>query len=138
MIEAKCGSEWVVRLQDGESVTDALRGLQDDAALILMGIGMIRDAQLGYWNGSEYEVHSVAEPAELVGLQGNLAINSEGERIVHVHLTLSSQNGTVHGGHLIAATVHNTLEMALLPLDHIAMERRGEPSGLVGLFPRTK
>ncbi len=118
-------------------MVDTLRSVRCDAALILMGIGMLRDVQLGYWNGSTYEVHTVAEPAELIGLQGNLAVNGEGERVVHVHLCLSSQDETVRGGHLIAATVHNTLEMALLPLAQIAMDRRPEPNGLVGLFPRT-
>jgi len=119
MIEAKAAREWIVRLQDGENLVDALRGL-----------GM------GYWNGSEYEIHTYPDPAELLSLQGNLATDDAGQRIAHAHLSLSRQDGSVRGGHLVAATVHNTLEMGLLPLEGIAMERRSESNGLVGLFPR--
>ena len=136
MIEAKSTHEWVVRLQDGENLADALRGLGSDSALILSGIGMVRDVELGYWNGSEYEVHAYPDPAELICLQGNLATDDAGQRIAHVHLALSRQDGSMRGGHLVAATVHNTLEMGLLPLEEIAMDRRPESNGLVGLFPR--
>jgi len=136
MIEAKAAREWIVRLQDGENLVDALRGLGSDSALILSGIGMVRDVELGYWNGSEYEIHTYPDPAELLSLQGNLATDDAGQRIAHAHLSLSRQDRSVRGGHLVAATVHNTLEMGLLPLEGIAMERRSESNGLVGLFPR--
>ena len=136
MIEARTAREWVVRLQDGEALADGLQGLESDSALIVSGIGMVRDIKLGYWNGSEYEAHAYPEPAELLSLQGNLALDAEGQRIAHVHISISTQDGSVRGGHLIAATVHNTLEMGLLPLASIAMDRRPESNGLMGLFPR--
>jgi uncharacterized protein len=136
MIEARNEREWVVRLQDGEDVIQALRALNADSALILEGIGMVRGATLGYWNGTSYEEHPHAAPAELVCLQGNLAVGEGGERIVHAHATLAERDGTVSGGHLLQATVHNTLELGLLPLDGIALERHPEPGGLMGLVPR--
>jgi len=136
MIEAKSGQEWVVRFQDGEDLVDALRALDGDSALILTGIGMVREAELGYWNGKEYETHAHPDPAELISLQGNLALDETGVQIVHIHASLSAQNGSVHGGHLIRATVHNTVEMALLPLEGIALGRKSESNGLMGLFPK--
>ena len=136
MIEAMNAHEWVVRLQDGEDLVAVLRDLVSDSALILSGIGMVRNVELGYWNGSEYEVHVYPDPAELLSLQGNLALDDAGQRIAHVHLSLSRRDGSVRGGHLVAATVHNTLEMGLLPLEAIALDRKPESNGLVGLFPR--
>ena len=97
---------------------------------------MVRDVKLGFWNGSAYEIHEYPEPAELLTLQGNLALDDAGERMAHVHLSLSSQDGSVRGGHLVTATVHNTIEMGLQALDGIAMDRKPEPNGLVGLHPR--
>ncbi len=138
MIEAKNAHEWVVRLQDGENLVEALRALGQDSALILSGIGMVRETELGYWNGMEYEVHACPDPAELLSLQGNLALDEAGQRIVHAHLLLSGQDGLVRGGHLVRATVHNTIEIGLLPLEGIALERRLESNGLMGLFPRIK
>lgn len=135
MIEAKAGQEWVVRLQDGEDLVETLRELRSDAALILAGVGMVRDVQLGYWNGKEYEIHSYTEPMELVSTQGNLAVDGSGQRIVHAHVALAAQDGSMCGGHLVQATAHNTVEIGLLPLVDIFLERRAEESGLVGLFP---
>ncbi|MBE0636750.1 DUF296 domain-containing protein [Candidatus Bipolaricaulota bacterium] len=135
MIEVKTGQEWMVRLQDGDDLMGALGKLESDAALILAGIGMVRDAQLGYWNGSEYEIHTYPDPMELVSMQGNLAIDHSGQRIVHAHISLAARDGAMCGGHLVKATAHNTVEIGLLPLRDIALERRPESSGLVGLFP---
>ena len=138
MIEAKIAHEWVVRLQDGEDLMSALRALGGDSALILTGIGMVREAELGYWNGKEYETHAHAAPSELISLQGNLARDETGAQIVHAHISLSGQDGSVHGGHLIRAAVHHTVEVTLLALKGIALERKLEPNGLVGLFPQTR
>ena len=115
-----------------------LRALGGESALILTGIGMVREAELGYWNGKEYETHAHPAPAELISLQGNLALDETGAQIVHAHVSLSGQDGSVHGGHLIRAVVHNTLELSLIALEGIALERKLEPNGLVGLFPRTR
>lgn len=138
MIEARSTHEWVVRLQDGEDLVEALRTLAIDSALILTGIGMIREAELGYWNGAEYENHAHPAPAELISMQGNLARDESGAQIVHAHVALSGQDGTVRGGHLIAAIVHNTVELTLLPLEGITLKRKLEPNGLAGLFPTTR
>lgn len=138
MIEAKNEHEWVVRLQDGEDLVAVLRGLEQDSAHVLTGIGMVREAELGYWNGKEYEVHAYPAPAELISLQGNLGLDGSGVRIVHAHVLLSGQDGSVYGGHLIHATAHNTVELGLLPLEGIDLERKLESNGLVGLIPKVK
>jgi predicted DNA-binding protein with PD1-like motif len=65
-------------------------------------------------------------------------MNEAGERIAHVHVSLARKDGSVRGGHLVAATVHNTLEMGLLPLEAIALDRKQESNGLMGLFPRLR
>ncbi len=137
MIEARTQREWMVRLEDGEDVVGALRRLEEGmSAAILAGIGMLRDAELAYWNGDAYETHEHPNPSELVCLQGNLAIDEDGARVVHAHACLAAPDGTVAGGHLVRATVHNTLELTLLPLADVSLERRREANGLVGLYPR--
>ena len=136
MIEAKRGTEWVLRFQDGEDLMDRLRGIASDSALILLGIGMVRDAELGYWDGTEYQIRRCVAPCELIALQGNLARDASGAQVAHVHVSLAREDGTVIGGHLVRAIVHNTVEMALRPLQDVVLERKAESSGLVGLFPR--
>jgi len=136
MIEARGDREIVLRLVDGEDLLGGLLGLEVDGALILGGIGMVRNAVLGYWNGTAYEEHEIREPAELLSMQGNIARRDE-ERIVHCHVSVARREGTVAGGHLLAATVANTAEIVLGVPRGIVLERREEPNGVAGLYPRT-
>jgi predicted DNA-binding protein with PD1-like motif len=134
MIEGRSGADWVIRLVDGERLAASLASLELDSGVILGGIGMVRDARLGYWNGTSYEEHRIAEAAELLSMQGNVAVSPEG-RIVHCHLTLALRDGTVRGGHLIEATVTNTAEISLRVLRGVRLSRRIEKNGLLGLYP---
>jgi len=136
MIEARGEREVVVRMLDGESLVENLLSIYVSAAVIVGGIGMVREARLAYWNGTDYEEHEAAEPAELLAMQGNLALR-DGERVVHCHLTLARRDGTVVGGHLVAATVANTVELVLTIPEGIRLKRKPEPSGLVGLYPES-
>jgi len=137
MIEARGERQIVLRMIDGEDLLGSLLSVAAESAVIVGGVGMVRDARLGYWNGTEYEEHAVAEPAELLAMQGNLA-RLDGEPVVHCHLTIARRDGTVTGGHLIAATVANTAEVVLALPDGIVLERRQESTGLAGLYPRTE
>jgi predicted DNA-binding protein with PD1-like motif len=136
MIEARGTNEIVVRMLDGESLSEGLRSIEVESAAVLCGVGMVRDATLAYWNGTEYEEHVIEEPTELLSMQGNIA-RRDGERVVHCHLTIARRDGTVAGGHLVSATVANTAEIVLGKLDGIVLERKMEPNGLVGLHPRS-
>ena len=67
-------------------------------------------------------------------MQGNIAMHGS-ERIVHCHISVARRDGTVAGGHLLAATVTNTAEIALRLPPGITLERREEDTGLLGLYP---
>lgn len=136
MIEARGDREIVLRLVDGEDLLGELLNVEVEGALILGGIGMVRDARLGYWNGIEYEEHQIVEPVELLAMQGNIA-RRDGERMAHCHVTVARRDGTVAGGHLLRATVTNTAEIVLALPKGIVLERRMDPNGLAGLYPRT-
>jgi len=135
MIEARDGTGRVVRLMDGEDLMARLAGLGLDSGIIVAGIGMVRDAELGYWNGETYEIHSIPEACELLAMQGNIGCREDGEKVVHAHLTLARRDGTVAGGHLVRATVENTVEAFLQDLPGVALLRKPEKTGLVGLYP---
>jgi len=136
MIEARTDHDAVVRMTDGEDLLAGLSALGDDAAVLTCGIGMLREIELGYWNGEVYEKHRIEEAVELVSLQGTVAM-MDGERIVHLHTCVALRDGSTRGGHLFAGTVHNTAEIALRIPPGIALERAQEPSGLSGLRPTT-
>lgn len=135
MIEAGTERDVVVRLMDGEDLVGELLRLPVDAGIVACGIGMLREIELGYWNGEVYEKHSVDEPVELVSLQGTIARLGD-ERIVHVHACVGRRDGSALAGHLFSGTVHNTAEIALSLPRGIALERKPEKNGLSGLCPR--
>ena len=138
MLSVRSGENVVVRLFDGEDVMKALGeiDLQGSSAVLLGAVGMVGELGLGFWNGEAYEVHRVDEPSELLGMQGNIGTAADGARVVHAHLSVGRRDGTVAGGHLVEAKAVNTVELALRLLPGIVLERKPEPSGLVGLYPR--
>ncbi|MGQ9478077.1 MAG: PPC domain-containing DNA-binding protein, partial [Candidatus Bipolaricaulia bacterium] len=101
MLKAEAGADLIVRLEDGADLLASLASLGVEAGVVL-GIGMVREARLGYWNGSEYEEHRIEEPAELLSLHCNLSLK-EGRPFPHCHAILSRRDGTVVGGHLLGA-----------------------------------
>ena len=135
MIKAEHEQELMVRLKDGEELIASLKGLSLDSGVLLNGVGMLRDLELGYWNGTSYEITLIAEPVELLSLQGNFARKDE-ERIVHCHATVAKHGGAAFGGHVLKATVHNTAEIFIHKLIAITLERKMEETGLAGLYPR--
>jgi len=134
MIVVRRGEDLFVRMTDGEDLLSGLSGLDVSTALIIGGVGMVRGLRVGYWNGDSYEEQRVDDPAELLTMQGNIAMHGS-ERIVHCHISVARRDGTVAGGHLLAATVTNTAEIALRLPPGITLERREEDTGLLGLYP---
>ncbi len=136
MFRADSGTTIVVRCRDGERLPDALLGLGVTAAGLVAGIGMLRDLVLGYWDGEKYVEERIAEPVELLSLQGNLG-DEDGKPVLHAHLVAGKEGGEAIGGHLLSATVHNTAEILFLRLSGVRLARRRDPSGLLGLYPET-
>jgi uncharacterized protein len=101
------GNGWMLRLDQGQdlfaTLVDFARQREIRAAAIVSGIGMLRDAAIGFWNGSEYVRKDLAEPHELVGLHGSIA-DADGPSI-HLHAALAAPDHTLVGGHLLQGTV---------------------------------
>jgi predicted DNA-binding protein with PD1-like motif len=135
MIKVEHEQDVMVRLVDGEELISSLATLSLDSAVLLNGVGMLRDLELGYWNGSSYDVQRITEPVELLSLQGNFARKGD-ERIIHCHTTIAKRGAAAFGGHVLKATVNNTAEIYIRKLSGIVLERKMEETGLAGLYPR--
>lgn len=101
------GNHWMLRLDQGQdlfgSLADVARTHEIRAAAVVSGIGMLRDATIGYWNGAEYVRKELASPHELVGLHGSIA-EADGPS-VHLHAALAGPDHSLVGGHLMRGTV---------------------------------
>jgi predicted DNA-binding protein with PD1-like motif len=137
MIRANHEQQFAVRLEDGEELIPSLLALGIDSGIILNGVGMLRELELGYWNGKSYDIKRIDEPVELLSLQGNFARKGE-ECILHCHTTVAKQSGTALGGHVISAIVNNTAEIFIHRLSGITLERKMEKTGLAGLYPQIR
>jgi len=135
MHTAAHNGKWVVRLVDGEELIASLLSLPLRSAVVVCGIGMLRDTELGFWNGEAYETVRADGPHELLTLQGNLG-GAADARVLHLHVGLGKKDTSVCGGHLVRATVHNTAELLIEELPGIELDRRKERGGLLGLYPR--
>lgn len=133
MLKAQSGANWVVRLQPGEKLPDILREL-GTPGMVVCGVGMLKDVVIGFWDGKGYREERIAEPVELLSLQGNIGEGPEG-LVVHLHVVVGKEGGEAVGGHLLAASVHNTAEILVVGVPGVRLLRRPEPTGLLGLYP---
>jgi predicted DNA-binding protein with PD1-like motif len=125
---------YAVVLDTGDEVIASLTQFvrkQDVEAASVTGIGAFLDAVLGYfdWQTKEYRRIPVNEQVEVLSLLGDVAV-SEGEPTLHVHAVLGKADGSVIGGHLLAAHVRPTLEVILIQPPSYLRKRKDPETGL--------
>ena len=102
------GSRWVLRLDDGQDLFEALSGFARTqgirAGAVLFGIGMFKTATFGYWDGSQYQPHELSVPHEVVALHGTIA-TVDGSPSIPLHGAVAGPDHRLVGGHLLRATV---------------------------------
>ena len=133
----------MLRMNPGEELLETLGRFADAhkirAAAVAMGIGTLRSATLGYWNGQEYEKLQVDEPTELVALGGSIAF-AEGRPSVHLHAALGKRDHATVSGHVHSGTVNLLAEILVETFpEHVFGRPLDESAGLriLDLEPRT-
>ena len=127
----KEGSLIVFRFEDGKDVVEGLRHVAEEhqilSGLILSGIGMLRDFEIAFYSREkmEYVTTNFNEPVELLSFSGNISMRNN-ETFFHLHVGLAKEDGSAIGGHLEKATVHNTLEGAIVNLSEVKLTRDSE------------
>ena len=97
-----------LKLDSGEDIFEclrkAIRTFDIKSGYVLLGVGMLRDVDIGYFAGDEYfDVH-LEEPHELITLQGS--ISTKDEVVIHLHCSLAGKDHNIIGGHLHKGTVN--------------------------------
>ena len=115
----------VVIMEHGEDFLENIKKLIEspelpELAIVVTALGMLNDVEMGYFDGKKYEIHKLAEPAELLGVSG--LITKDTDPPYHFHVTLGKKDGGVTGGHLLEGKVWNTVEMVLL-VEEIKLRR---------------
>lgn len=123
----------VAKLEDGEDLLGSLekvvREHHIDSGTVLWGIGMVRDFEVGYYDGKAYHRTTFGPPHELIALHGSIA--RRGDPVFHLHVAGADKSHGVVGGHLFKATVSVLNEICIARFDRLRLTRELSPrSGL--------
>ena len=108
---------YIVRLEKGEEIvrtlTDFCREQKIENASI-MGIGSIENPTLAHYkvDDKKYSEKVFTGVYEVTALLGNVML-SEGEPLIHPHITISDEHMQAFAGHLVKGTVSATLEVLI-------------------------
>jgi hypothetical protein len=117
-----------------EELKKACESHEVETAVILSGLGQLKDFQLGYFKEKgNYLPQDFKFPCELLSLTGNISKQESGYEF-HLHAVLSDDNKNAVGGHLIKGKVAITNEIVLLKTDLKVRREVEEETGLKGLF----
>lgn len=106
---------YAVVFDDGDEVIKLLKEFAQEKnlkAAQITGIGAFREVTLGFFdfNTKDYFKIDVKEQVELLSLIGDVTLYEDKHQI-HLHVVVGKRDGTAHGGHLLKAAVHPTLEL---------------------------
>jgi len=122
---------------------EILGGLTDFAvqehlgAAQITAIGGVRDARLGFFDKERkaFREVTIGEQAEVTSLVGDVAVLGD-TPVVHVHMNVALPDGSVHGGHLLAAHVWPTLEVMIAESPHPLQKQHDAERGLDIIVPQ--
>jgi len=102
------GRTYIFRLPKGKDLVESLADFCHDNQVkcgIVQVIGSVANATVGYYDPAKkrYEKEIINEPLELLNLTGNISIQ-DNRPLVHAHVTLSTKEFEVIGGHLLPGT----------------------------------
>lgn len=125
-----------VRLFTGDlhqNLEEVCRKHRVETAVILCGMGQLKNFQLGYFKGKgNYTPEEFAKPHGLISLTGHIS-NQEGKYDLHMHAALGDEDKDVVGGHLIKAEVEISIEVVLLKTDIKFRRTLNETTGAIAM-----
>ena len=117
-----------------EQLKDACKIHDVKTAVVLSGIGQLKEAKLGYFKEKgDYAPESFNKPLEILSLTGNICKQDDGY-ILHLHTVLGDENKNAIGGHFIEGQVSITAEIVLLKTNIPIQRKVDDKTGLKTLF----
>ncbi len=125
----------ILRLEHGE---DILRSIEEAAKtesgtmFVTMGLGMISEFELGYFDHGVYVTKEFIEPYELLSMQGSVA--TSGNPRIHIHVAVADKGHSARGGHLTRGRVWMSNEIVMLRVGDLRSSRTLDPAKNVGVL----
>jgi predicted DNA-binding protein with PD1-like motif len=97
-------------------------------------VGALKSAVLGYYDLEHraYRKIAVDEQVELLSLIGDFAIDN-GKPVLHAHVVVGRQDGSMCGGHLIKAYASPTTEV-FVTTSPVELQKTFDPVSGLGLI----
>ncbi len=130
MYYSECSNGYVLRLESGEEIQEALRQFAVSLELkggFYQGIGTLANVELAFYRVNErrYERKIFPHDYEIISLMGNISQGLD-EPLVHSHVCLGDSAFNTISGHLVHGTVSLTAEILITPVN-IALTRKEDP-----------
>ncbi|MEM0139674.1 MAG: DUF296 domain-containing protein [Ferroplasma sp.] len=113
-----------IKLDAGEHVISTLDQVVDKykvkSGFINMGIGMVKNLKIGYWNVDKYEEEYIEPRSELVAFHGSIA---EGDHRFHIHIGVAKNDHKLYGGHFFDGIADPLMEIEIVKFDKINFTR---------------
>jgi len=125
---------YVLILETGDEVIRTLTSFAQANSLYacqFTAIGAFRKATLGFFEFAkkDYKRIDVPQQTEVLSLMGDISQYKDAPQ-VHAHVVLGKEDGMAHGGHLLHAEVHPTLEIVLTDAPFHLQRKMNEEVGL--------
>lgn len=125
---------FAIILESGEEVMEQLMAFTKEQKLSasqFTAIGAFSEAVVGFFDFSikDYKKIPFKEQMEVLTLNGDIS-RYNNEFKIHAHVVLGKEDGTAHGGHLMKAIVHPTLEIILNESPAYLKREMDEKSGI--------
>ncbi|MBS7646248.1 MAG: DNA-binding protein [Candidatus Bathyarchaeia archaeon] len=127
MAEGKIGRIIFSKIKTGEDLIEAIKEKAEKCGVkagLLIVIGTLENATLGYYKGGEYKYIRIDEPLEIASCMGNIAVEENGETAIHVHIVVTTNEGKAFGGHLMnGSRVGATAELVIIEALDVNLKR---------------
>jgi uncharacterized protein len=125
----------IVRLNKGERWSEVFAEFAQQTRATgawLNIIGGVLEVTLGYYDidKKEYQWQTFQGLREITGIQGNIALNEQGEPMAHLHGSFSDENYQMIGGHVKDFVAAATVEVFVQRFSQ-SLHRKTDPD--VGL-----
>lgn len=118
MLKGRIGRICFSRVFEDEDLAEAIKKRVEESGIkvgIFILIGSLKKATLGYYKEGEYKPILLEGPLEVASCMGNIAVDEEGEIMIHAHVVVANENGEAFGGHLMKnSPVGATAELVMI------------------------
>ena len=134
------GRVFIGRLPSGANLLESLTAVCREENVrfgVVTAIGAVSSARLGYYKQDEQEYIdclNIEKGLEIASCMGNVSLK-DGEIFVHVHVTLSDEEGRCYGGHLMPGTRIFAAEYSIRELEGQPYTREHDTGTGLALWP---